>query len=206
MVPVVLRNEPDMTQREVTFDLSEFFGGKAASQLDPDMTQREIDPSALWEPIGSRRDGPDMTQREMTLDLDGGFDDVAAGPPVLRPRSFSDLPFPPGRPSPSSLPAICNYGDMRPSVCCQRNGTQDQDFPLCCARQAWEKALNLFCEEEFSIKTRHYHCCKKQGAARWSCFENEAPNPSYKPTVTGVALLPSPPVPGFTMNRSACQR
>ncbi|KAJ8354709.1 hypothetical protein SKAU_G00222760 [Synaphobranchus kaupii] len=232
-----MEDEPDMTQREVVFDLSEILGGKELPEADPDFTQREVTfgfPKILRE-RGSRRGETDMTQREVTHDLVGHFEEM--DPPVFVPRSFKpDLPFPPARPSMHNLPAICLYGDGRPryplgslpvtgfshlrrqgdainrveslySFCCQRNGTQGQELSLCCARQAWEHALNNFCKEEFSIKTRHYHCCKKQRAARWSCFDTAAPSPSYQSTSKPGSVSPkSPPDPGFTWNPNTCQR
>lgn len=74
----------------------------------------------------------------------------------------------------------------------------------------WKKALDLFCEDEFSVKTRHYHCCKLQAQARLNCFETEAPNPSYGPTTqySGPELLPRGPGFIFTNNcpRSENQR
>ncbi|XP_036395120.1 extracellular matrix protein 1 [Megalops cyprinoides] len=257
---LALEDEPDIAQREVTFDLSEILGVKGASQPDPHLAQREVtfDLEDLWEPIelpeadpdvnqrdvtfdlpkilrerGSRRDESDMTQREVTLELDSGFKDM--GPPVFGPRSFREprVPFPPARPSSDNLPAICLHGAGRPryphhslpqsgyshlyryadaihrveswySVCCQGNKTQAET--LCCAQQAWEHALSQFCEEEFTIKTRHYHCCKEQGGARWSCFEKDAPNRSYLPTSDGSVAPQSPPEPGFTWNPNACRR
>ncbi|MGH0186953.1 UNVERIFIED_CONTAM: hypothetical protein FKN15_023179 [Acipenser sinensis] len=44
------------------------------------------------------------------------------------------------------------------------------------------EALQQFCLEESSIKTRQYHCCLKQGEEKWGCFQKDAPNPSYNPT------------------------
>lgn len=40
--------------------------------------------------------------------------------------------------------------------------------------------MNQFCEAEFSIKTRPHSCCKEQGEARLSCFQEEAPQPHYQ--------------------------
>lgn len=69
----------------------------------------------------------------------------------------------------------------------------------------WTKALDLFCEDEFSVKTRHYHCCKLKPQARSNCFETEAPNPSYGPTThySGPELLPRGS--GFTFTNN-CPR
>ncbi|XP_064204609.1 extracellular matrix protein 1 isoform X2 [Anguilla rostrata] len=115
--------------------------------------------------------------------------------------------FPPGRPSKDNLPGICNNGLHRPPYrldslptpgysylrrqatavnnleelyrgCCRSYGTQDDALTLKCAQGAWETALSEFCEEEYSVKTRFYHCC--QNDVDFGCFEKWAPNPSYQ--------------------------
>lgn len=61
--------------------------------------------------------------------------------------------------------------------------------------------MTRFCEAEFSVKTRPHWCCKQQGEARYSCFQEEAPQPHYQlwacPThQPGISLgleLPFPP-------------
>ncbi|KAJ8398518.1 hypothetical protein AAFF_G00427730 [Aldrovandia affinis] len=227
--------DPDMTQREVTFDLEDLWEPIELPEMDSDVTQREVtfDLPKILRERGSKKGGPDMTHREVTHDIDGGFEEM--GPAVIVPRSFQDNRFPPARPSLSNLPAICLYGEGRPryslhslpqtgfsyitrqektinrveswySVCCQRNGTQEPALLLCCARKAWEQAINGFCDEEFSIKTKHYHCCKMQGWRRWSCFDKEAPNRSYQPTRKGSVAPQSHPEQGFTWNPNTCQR
>lgn len=40
--------------------------------------------------------------------------------------------------------------------------------------------MTQFCEAEFSVKTRPYSCCKRQGEARFSCFQEGAPRPHYQ--------------------------
>ncbi|NXJ12120.1 ECM1 protein, partial [Odontophorus gujanensis] len=37
--------------------------------------------------------------------------------------------------------------------------------PLPCARRAWTDVLDTFCEDEFGVKTRQFHCCHRHGAA-----------------------------------------
>ncbi|XP_046906139.1 extracellular matrix protein 1-like isoform X2 [Hypomesus transpacificus] len=140
------------------------------------------------------------------------------------------IPFPPAQPSVDNLQAICFQDNRRPryppsslpqsgfgylhrqagainrveswyNECCQGNETQEQEVKLCCVRQAWEENLKQYCEEEFSIKTSHYHCCKKQGEARLSCFRGEAPNPTYQDVETLVQTEP-----GFTFDPNTCQR
>ncbi|XP_028832999.1 extracellular matrix protein 1-like isoform X2 [Denticeps clupeoides] len=137
--------------------------------------------------------------------------------------------FPLGRPSPDNIGAICLYGTSRPRYpkqilpqsgrahlsrqadaihrteawyswhCCSNNGLEERDKALCCAHQAWEQALNLFCQEEFSIKTAHYSCCLLRGEDRWSCFDSHAPNPSYYPSSSySGADVPPPSDPAFS--------
>ncbi|XP_032060201.1 extracellular matrix protein 1 [Aythya fuligula] len=48
--------------------------------------------------------------------------------------------------------------------CCRRPA------PLPCARRAWTDVLDTFCDDEFGVKTRQFHCCRRHGAARRRCF------------------------------------
>ncbi|CAI9609789.1 unnamed protein product [Staurois parvus] len=130
--------------------------------------------------------------------------------------------FPPGKPSRANIGNICRktrpivsygaknlpqtgfshlsrQGDAINSLeegysrCCK------QSEKLRCALEAWENALENFCKVEFSIKTSHYHCCKKDGAERKTCFSDEAPNPNYISSAPlpeiGSADIPSVPMP-----------
>ncbi|XP_028358986.1 extracellular matrix protein 1 isoform X1 [Phyllostomus discolor] len=135
--------------------------------------------------------------------------------------------FPPGRPSSDNLDQIClptrqhvvygpwnlpqsgyshlsrqgetlNMLETGYSRCCRcRSYIERMD----CAKLVWEDAMTRFCEAEFSVKTRAHWCCKKQGEARFSCFQEEAPQPHYKlqdcPSLQPVILsgleLPFPP-------------
>ncbi|XP_029436550.1 extracellular matrix protein 1 [Rhinatrema bivittatum] len=110
--------------------------------------------------------------------------------------------FPPGRPTENNIDNIClssrvksNYGmhnlprsgfghlsrqgetinqmEAGFSECCL------QTEKLSCAQEVWHNELQQFCDQEFSIKTRPYFCCKEDDSARYSCFEKEAPYPSY---------------------------
>ncbi|KAI1901485.1 hypothetical protein AGOR_G00034920 [Albula goreensis] len=118
------------------------------------------------------------------------------------------VPFPPGRPHSSNLNSICTHGPHRPrypkdslptnffsyihrqvdainrleesyQVCCKVYTPQNTDSTLSCVSKAWLDALTLYCEDEFSVKTKVYECCGYEGEAMWSCFARRAPNPSY---------------------------
>ncbi|KAK7139251.1 hypothetical protein R3I93_016398 [Phoxinus phoxinus] len=118
--------------------------------------------------------------------------------------------FPPAKPSLENLNAICLHGNGRPrfpassissshygyfhragtavnrvevwfSECCQKGVTYGCQQIVCCAKQAWETALSLFCFEEYSAMTSAHECCEKQGEERWNCFERQAPNPTFQP-------------------------
>ncbi|KAI5106242.1 extracellular matrix protein 1 isoform X2, partial [Silurus meridionalis] len=155
--------------------------------------------------------------------------------PSISPKSMGpSIPFPLAQPTTDNILAICHYSNIRPrytedmlpggfgylhrqasainqleswfTVCCS-NGTQDEEMTQCCAQQAWEKSLANFCNEEFSIKTRHYHCCKQNGQERWDCFKEEAPDPLYQPIVLGDEVpitLPST-IQDFDFNPSICK-
>ncbi|XP_026228699.1 extracellular matrix protein 1 isoform X2 [Anabas testudineus] len=142
--------------------------------------------------------------------------------------------FPLGRPTSNNLQAICLNGDLRPrypesyfplsgfgsqkrrgsavnkaeswfSTCCKMNQTWEREVTLCCAIRAWRLSIKSFCEEEFSIKTAHYHCCLKHGKKRLNCFNDNALNPNYEPT-EGIPVSPLPSTTKFKFDPSTCQR
>ncbi|XP_054038625.1 extracellular matrix protein 1 [Rissa tridactyla] len=55
---------------------------------------------------------------------------------------------------------------LRPrlNACCHHHS------PLPCARRAWTDVLDGFCTDEFGVKTRQFHCCRRHGTARRRCF------------------------------------
>lgn len=216
--------DPDMLQSEVTFDLSDIWGLEEAEPVD--LVQKEVTfdlPEFLKETVSSHS-GPDISQKEVTDEL--AMDLPSRVPAGFSPRGFGrpqpSVAFPPGRPSPDNIEAICLDSTGRPRYppgslpqsgfshlsrqadalhraeawysqqCCQGNWQGDLGRTLCCARQAWEKAMDEFCNDEFSIKTRHHHCCKIQGESRKACFANIAPNPTYERTTNyyGPELMP----------------
>ncbi|XP_077628668.1 extracellular matrix protein 1 isoform X1 [Crocuta crocuta] len=135
--------------------------------------------------------------------------------------------FPPGRPSPDNLDRICfpsrqhvvygpwnlprsgyshltrqgetlNLLETGYSRCCRCHSHTNR---LDCTKLVWEDAMIRFCEAEFSVKTRPHWCCKRQGEARFSCFQEEAPRPHYQlracpsrqPAIASGPELPFPP-------------
>lgn len=74
-----------------------------------------------------------------------------------------------------------------------------------CVSPQWDLSVKLFCEEEFSVKDRHYDCCKLKGSNRIECFNSNAPNPNYNPTEE----LPVPPLElsdNSNFDHNVCQR
>ncbi|KYO21567.1 extracellular matrix protein 1 [Alligator mississippiensis] len=65
--------------------------------------------------------------------------------------------------------------DSAVKECCQR------PEPLGCAKQAWSDTLQSFCQDEFGVKTKPFHCCKQRGTAREQCFASDAPQPQPQP-------------------------
>ncbi|XP_020945565.1 extracellular matrix protein 1 isoform X2 [Sus scrofa] len=137
--------------------------------------------------------------------------------------------FPPGRPSLDNMDQIClpnrqhvvygpwnlpqtgfshlsrqgealNLLETGYSRCCR---CHNYIHRLDCAKLVWEDAMTRFCEAEFSVKTRPHGCCKRQGEARFSCFQEEAPRPHYQlracpshqPGISSGPELPFPPGP-----------
>ncbi|CAM9122192.1 unnamed protein product [Bubo scandiacus] len=100
------------------------------------------------------------------------------------------LPPRPGRwPPPSPVTAATRRGPPRPSSCppaasptCGRQAAAldalrprlgaccRHHAPLPCARRAWTEVLDDFCTDEFGVKTRQFHCCRRHDAARRRCF------------------------------------
>ncbi|KAI5757760.1 ECM1 [Gulo gulo luscus] len=147
--------------------------------------------------------------------------------------------FPPGRPSPDNLDQIClpnrqhvvygpwnlpqsgfshltrqgetlNLLETGYSRCCRCHSHTNR---LDCAKLVWEDAMIRFCEAEFSVKTQPHWCCKQQGEARFSCFQEEAPRPHYQlracpshqPGISSGPELPFPPgVPTLDNVKNIC--
>ncbi|XP_061112293.1 extracellular matrix protein 1 isoform X2 [Conger conger] len=124
--------------------------------------------------------------------------------PPLRGTTY--VLFPPGQPVSTNLEAICKRGFLRPRYdhndlpspgysylrrqatgvnsleslfqgCCKSYGSQEDALTLKCALGVWESAMSSYCEQEFMVKTRAYHCCTKE--EMFGCFALWAPNPAY---------------------------
>ncbi|XP_066063064.1 extracellular matrix protein 1 [Chamaea fasciata] len=106
-------------------------------------------------------------------------------PLLLPPTAFAHL-----RRQAAALAAL----RPRMNACCRHHS------PLPCARRAWTDVLDGFCTDEFGVKTRQFHCCRRHGAARRRCFTQETPAPTWEPVPTwdpNVAwdLVTEPPFP-----------
>ncbi|XP_002664851.3 extracellular matrix protein 1 isoform X1 [Danio rerio] len=176
----------------------------------------------------------DMTQREVTNfhPENVPIGPPVFGPRSAGPRTGPEVDFPPAFPNTGNLQDICRFSkapvrypkDMFPSsgfgnvarqgeavnqlqswygVCCGINGTQEEQ--ICCAEQAWKKSLSAYCSQEFTIKTSHFFCCKKNGRARWSCFDKEASDSSYQVSSEISNGNASQKFKGFKYNSSACK-
>ncbi|XP_005293737.2 extracellular matrix protein 1 [Chrysemys picta bellii] len=173
-----------------------------------DLVQSEVIPELHLEqkliaPIlvrGAPRDGVTVLH---TRTGDPGVTLCGDGPSCrVQPWGHKLNDFPPARPSASNIDNICLEGRKKVSygpTSLPRTGFSHlsrqgaainllgaglerccgQAERLGCAESAWKEALEQFCDEEFSVKTKHYHCCKQQGTDRELCFASEALNPSY---------------------------
>uniref|UniRef100_A0A3P9I7P4 Extracellular matrix protein 1b n=1 Tax=Oryzias latipes TaxID=8090 RepID=A0A3P9I7P4_ORYLA len=142
--------------------------------------------------------------------------------------------FPLSQPSANNIEAICAHGEHRPrypqsyfppsgysklkrmaaavnnaeswfGICCNQNQTLQNNTVLCCATQAWELSVKLFCEEDSSVKDLLYECCWKRGSSRLKCFNADSPNPNYEPTEE-LPVLSIPPDSEFNFDPSNCPR
>lgn len=133
---------------------------------------------------------------------------IPSDSPEYPTREVPTVSFPLERPDPDNIGSICQYLGRRKTYppgslpttgfghlqrqadalqrmeesfasCCLR---MDQQERLECALGWWKESLDQFCEEEFSIKTRAYNCCREpEGDERHECFALAAPSQSYLP-------------------------
>ncbi|XP_056619037.1 extracellular matrix protein 1 isoform X2 [Triplophysa dalaica] len=197
--------EDMMGQRPVIPDISEFIKMQETDVIQPEATN--------FHPEDAPR-GPPLF-----------------GPRSMGPNGGPEIHFPPSFPSISNLEDVCQFSNtsirypkdifppsgfgaqhrqaeavnrLQPwyGMCCGLNGTEEEK--LCCAEQAWKKTLSAFCDEEFSIKTVAYFCCKMNGKDKWSCFDKHAPATSYDVPIIDKIDMPIK-VKGFKYNPSSCK-
>ncbi|XP_075868546.1 extracellular matrix protein 1-like [Nelusetta ayraudi] len=221
----------DEGQSDVTSELDKIMQER---HPDSFFMQRELDLSELLDPaesaIKQREVVPNFPNGFVPRDPPGFGVRSFGGAPI---RSY-EVQFPLARPSSGKLQAICLHSERRPrypqsyfprsgfgqlkrrgsavnraetwfTTCCQNNETWPMELTLCCVTKAWDLSVKLFCEEEFSVKDRHYDCCKLKGSNRIECFNNNAPNPNYDPT----EALPVPPLElsdNSNFDHNVCQR
>uniref|UniRef100_UPI00398F24F7 extracellular matrix protein 1 n=1 Tax=Pristiophorus japonicus TaxID=55135 RepID=UPI00398F24F7 len=123
-----------------------------------------------------------------------------------------EIAFPPAEPNQHNIHNICHLKKFRPhhdlktmpqvaynwllrrakavnqmeaayNKCCQ--GPEALD----CAHEQWMNVLSEFCNKEFSVKDKHYHCCKSHGQHRLACFRDEAPYPKYDHEIQTISLI-----------------
>ncbi|XP_035427006.1 extracellular matrix protein 1 [Cygnus atratus] len=75
--------------------------------------------------------------------------------------------------------------------CCRRPS------PLPCARRAWTDVLDGFCDDEFGVKTRQFHCCRRHGAARRRCFADATAAATAATQITEVTVWDVSSEPSF---------
>lgn len=147
----------------------------------------------------------------------------------ISPPMRGNLPdFPPGKPSRDNIENICLETRVRPNYGphnlpqtgyghLSRQGDAitniEEGFSQCCyqkdrlscAQKVWKNGLDQFCEDEFSVKTRPHHCCKRRGSEREACFAKEAPASGYESMIDGATeplQVESADIPGLANPRS----
>nr|XP_061789613.1 extracellular matrix protein 1-like [Nerophis lumbriciformis] len=195
------RDERNMEQREITFDLGPIMQEFAIPEkLD---TSRGRDHPS----VGSRSEIP-MLDYPVQFPLGRPTADNLQAICLntdLRPR-YPDSYFPrSGFGQLRRRANAVNIGESWLSTCCAGNQTWGTEVTLCCATKAWELSLENFCEEDSSVKDRLYHCCKKGGGQRLDCFHNDSPNPSYEPT-EALPVVPLPTSIEFNFDKNTCSR
>ncbi|XP_054904093.1 extracellular matrix protein 1 [Poeciliopsis prolifica] len=210
-------------QREIT--MSPDFLGQVLQEPDPFMLQQEVDLSELLNFGGT------VYLLTVFKKLKGqpGF-----RPRSFPPAQRYPVQFPLGRPTPDNIQAICVHAEHRPrypdsyfppsgfskrrrmatavnnaeswfSTCCKGNQTWGTEGTLCCATQAWEHSVQLFCEEDSSVKDRLYECCWQRGMRRLSCFNDKAQNPNYEPSEE-IPVEEIRSTENFHFNQNTCPR
>ncbi|MEE6491303.1 hypothetical protein FKM82_016170 [Ascaphus truei] len=202
-------DEQDMYQREIIPEL-------------PLLEQREVELPLLihGEPVLSPRGrrpsvsscGSDQScpLDELTTPFGSNLEDFPLGRPSrINVGNICKKNRPTTRYGPHNLP---QSGFSHLSRQGKANNNMEDGFAKCCLQTdklrctegVWKNALQAFCNEEFSIKTRHYHCCKKEGLVKDACFSNDAPNPTYdfSPKAAPLQEIGSADLPSLGSPRS----
>lgn len=122
--------------------------------------------------------------------------------------SGTQLPFPPGLPTPDNVKNICLLRRFRsvprnlPATDAIQRQLQaltqlETEFQRCCRQghnhtctwKAWEDTLDGYCDRELAIKTHPHVCCHyPPSPARDECFAHLAPYPNYDRDILTVDL------------------
>lgn len=122
--------------------------------------------------------------------------------------SGTQLPFPPGLPTPDNVKNICLLRRFRsvprnlPATDAIQRQLQaltrlETEFQRCCRQghnhtctwKAWEDTLDGYCDRELAIKTHPHSCCHyPPSPARDECFAHLAPYPNYDRDILTVDL------------------
>lgn len=122
--------------------------------------------------------------------------------------SGTQLPFPPGLPTPDNVKNICLLRRFRsvprnlPATDAIQRQLQaltrlETEFQRCCRQghnhtctwKAWEDTLDGYCDQELAIKTHPHSCCHyPPSPARDECFAHLAPYPNYDRDILTVDL------------------
>lgn len=122
--------------------------------------------------------------------------------------SGTQLPFPPGLPTPDNVKNICLLRRFRsvprnlPATDAIQRQLQaltrlETEFQRCCRQghnhtctwKAWEDTLDGYCDRELAIKTHPHSCCHyPPSPARDECFAHLAPYPNYDRDLLTVDL------------------
>lgn len=87
-------------------------------------------------------------------------------------------------------------GDRRPKGASQLCRHFDGDLGVPLSTQ-WTDVLDTFCEDEFGVKTRQFHCCHRLGAERRRCFADATVATAEITEITEITVFEPMVVPSF---------
>lgn len=209
------------------------FPGQEMVEPDYSMLQREVDLTDVLNLDGFFTQ-PVIVKPPWQKEISAPEGQPSFRPRSFPPAENYPVQFPLGRPTLDNIQAICVHADHRPRyppsyfppsyfskqkrmaaavnnaeswfrTCCKGNQTWGTEGMLCCAIQAWQRSVELFCEEDSSVKDRLYPCCRETGINRLNCFNKDAPNPNYEPSEE-LPVDEVDPAEKFIFNRNYCPR